>query len=171
MTFLTIRHIWEQIFPPKRLSCPRRLWVTLLQELRERGGHYRESGAFLLGHHKGMTRYITDFIPYDEIDPNCLTGGISFDGSKMDAVWAICRARKLQVVADVHTHPGSYHQSMLDQRNPMIPERGHMALIIPRFASRSFGPGEIGIYEFLGRGRWQDHSIVGKRVFSLRRQP
>jgi proteasome lid subunit RPN8/RPN11 len=140
-----------------------------LHELRDRGRGTREAGAFLLGRHEGEHRIVEDFITYDEIDPNCLQGGIMFDGSRMDRVWELCRAKKLQVVADVHTHPGGYGQSGTDRANPMMPERGHIALIIPNFADRIYVPGEIGIYEFLGGERWKNHSAQGPAFFGLRR--
>jgi proteasome lid subunit RPN8/RPN11 len=87
----------------------------------------------------------------------------------MDIVWSECRRRGLQVVADVHTHPGGAGQSDVDQANPMIPERGHLALIIPNFARKLYFPGEVGIYEFRGREGWIDHSDHGSRFFAVRR--
>jgi proteasome lid subunit RPN8/RPN11 len=140
-----------------------------LRELRKRGLGKRESGGFLLGRYTGNCRVVEDFVPYDEIDPDCLRGAILFDGSKMDLVWELCRARNLQVVADVHTHPGGYGQSGIDQANPMIPERGHIALIVPNFADKIYMPGQIGIYEFCGGNRWQNHSQRGARFFSIGR--
>jgi len=129
----------------------------------------RESGGFLLGKVVGQCRCIELFLPYDEIDPNCLRGSILFDGSKIDLVWRECRRLGLVVVADVHTHPSGYGQSRVDQMNPMIPERGHLALIIPNFANRVYLPGEIGIYEFAGAGKWIDHSRRGASFFSAGR--
>ena len=86
----------------------------------------------------------------------------------MDLVWKECRTRGLQVVADVHTHPAGYGQSSVDRSHPMIPERGHLALIIPSFAAREYLPGRIGIYEFLGQGRWADHSARGSDFFAVK---
>jgi proteasome lid subunit RPN8/RPN11 len=140
----------------------------MLHELRERGQGHRESGAFLLGHLRRDTRVIESFIPYDAVDPAALRGHIVFDGSHMDLVWAECRRRGLQVVADVHTHPGGFGQSDIDRANPMIPERGHIALIVPSFANRLYLPGEIGIYEFRGRDGWLNHSGEGHRFFTVR---
>lgn len=85
----------------------------------------------------------------------------------MDRVWRICAARNLEVVADIHTHPGGYRQSDIDRENPMIAERGHIALIMPHFARRAFGPGEIGIYELRGLKDWINHSARGAKFFKL----
>lgn len=126
-----------------------------------------ESGGFLLGRSHGQAREILSFIPYDDIDPNCLRGAIMFDGSLMDEVWARCRALKQDVVADVHTHPRGYSQSSIDQANPMIPQVGHLALIVPNYADRLYLPGNIGMYEFRGRDGWRDHSQLGRNFFKL----
>lgn len=93
-----------------------------------------------------------------------------FDASRMEEVWRICERRNTSVVADIHTHPGwSFRQSQIDQDNPMIPERGHLALIVPNFADRDYMPGDIGIHEYQGRDGWADLSSLGKKVFHVGR--
>jgi proteasome lid subunit RPN8/RPN11 len=169
MTFSIVRTIRTLIFPPRPLMCRRRLWADIVSELRERGRGNRESGGFLLGRRDGTARSIEAFLAYDAVDPDALRGHIEFDGSRMDLVWSECRRRGLQVIADVHTHPGSPGQSDVDRANPMIPERGHVALIIPNFARKLYLPGQVGIYEFRGRDGWVDHSRKGSRFFAVRR--
>jgi proteasome lid subunit RPN8/RPN11 len=149
--------------------CRRRLWASILSELRAQGRGERESGGFLLGRRDGNCRVIEGFLAYDVVDPHAVRGHIEFDGSRMDAVWSECRRRSLQVVADVHTHPGGFGQSDVDRANPMIPELGHVALIVPNFARQFSLPGKIGIYEFRGREGWLDHSARGSRFFAVRR--
>jgi proteasome lid subunit RPN8/RPN11 len=168
MVFSMIANIIRRLRPTLRLSCPRPLWFRLLAELRERGGGRRESGAFLLGRRRpDGTRRIESYVHYDDVDPDCLRGWIEFDGSRMDEVWRRCEQAGLSVVADVHTHPGGYGQSNVDRANPMIPEAGHLALIIPGFAERTYEPGQIGLYEYLGGRDWCDHSAKGRRFFRL----
>jgi len=139
----------------------------MLRALRERGQGRRESGGFLLGRTVDGQRFVTDFIAYDDIDPNALQGIIVFDASKMDALWTHLERAGLEVVADVHTHPAGFGQSRTDQDHPMIPQRGHLAMIIPNFADRDYKPGQIGLYEYQGRDGWRDHSAKGPDFLRL----
>lgn len=151
------------------LMCRRNIWIGINNQLRERGHGERESGGFLLGSYEDSIRYIKRFIAYDDVDPKALQGNIWFNGAMMDKVWEECRQAKMHVIGDVHTHPRGYQQSHTDQCNPMIPERGHIALIIPNYADHLYLPGEIGIYEFLRQGLWINHSKKAESFFSVRR--
>ena len=151
-----------------KLLCHKRLWNNGVDELGRRASGYRESGAFLLGTIDGGVRTIRKFIYYDDLDPNCFNNGIvEFDGSKFGLLWQLCRDFGMTVVADVHVHPGGYGQSGSDRHNPMIPEPGHLALILPDFAKRNRMSGEIGIYEYLGSRQWRNHSPLGMSVFRI----
>ena len=145
------------VAPEHRLSCPAHLWRAGLAELRRRGDGRRESGAFLLGRRDGQRRAIARFAYYDDLDPRCLDSGIVvFDGAGFPALWSLCREAGLEVVADVHTHPGAPRQSPADRANPMIAQAGHVALIVPDFARRGRRAAELGIYEYAGEHRWRD---------------
>ena len=153
---------------PPKVVCSSRVWHEGVDELRRRAAGTRESGAFLLGQANGKSRRIEEFLFYDDVDPNCFARGIvEFDGSKFGIVWEQCRLRKRKVVADVHVHPGHFGQSFSDRHNPMIPEIGHMAVIVPDFAARKRMPGGIGIYEYLGARQWRDHSRKGNQIFHV----
>ena len=131
-----------------------------MRELNRRGANVRESGAFLLGRRtQEGTGEIVEFAYYDDLDPHCLNSGIvEFSGLAYGKLWNVCEKSGLSVVADVHTHPGAPWQSELDRTHPMICQRGHFALIVPRFADRVYGPQDLGIYEYVGRKNWNNHS-------------
>jgi hypothetical protein len=132
------------------------LWRRLMAQLKRRGDGVRESGAFLLGHVGGCK--IKHFIPYDDLDPAALdTGIISFQGAGFVPLWNFCREKKMQVLADVHTHGGKWTgQSGTDQTNPMIETPGHIALIVPNFARGNKATLKgVGIYEYLGGHEWR----------------
>jgi len=166
-----LQTLWRKaVGSSPKLACNTRIWNRGVDELRRRAGGHCESGAFLLGTIEGGMRRIHKFLYYDDIDPNCFSNGIvEFDGSKFGIVWQICRDSDLTVVADVHVHPGGYGQSSTDRHNPIIPEAGHLALILPDFASRARTPGAMGIYEYLGSRQWRNHSPQGTRIFRVGR--
>lgn len=97
---------------------------------------------------------ILEFVYYDDIDPTCLRNGIvELDGRRLGSVWQRCSDAGMDVVADIHVHPGGHRQSSSDQENPMIAEVGHLALILPDFAAGKTNPGDIGVHEYRG-ARW-----------------
>ena len=140
------------------ISVPILLWVRLLRELRRRGDGRRESGAFLLGHWRGVRGRITTFVCYDDLDPNAYQSGvITFHADGYAALWEHCRKKELQGIGDVHTHPGGHvGQSEIDQRHPMIPLVGHTAIIVPNFARTPWWSlRAVGMYEYLGTFEWR----------------
>jgi len=156
--------------PPPKLRCQNRIWAKGVRELARRTlGERRESGAYLLGRARADgSKEILDFVFYDDIDPQALsTGIVTIRETALPKVWEICRARGYGVVADVHVHPGGFGQSASDQAGPVMPRAGHLALILPDFARGKPMPGTIGIYEFLGAGRWSDLSRQGRKALRL----
>lgn len=142
----------------QQIEIPRLLWMRLVSDLRSRGCDRRESGAFLLSGKDSSGRSISRYICYDDLDPHALEYGlVEFHRAGFSKLWDICKADNLQVLADVHTHPtSSVMQSSIDKANPMLPVRGHVALIMPKFGDTSaWSLAPIGIYRFAGGGKWE----------------
>ena len=168
MVSSTARVVLACLGRPPRLVCPSDVWDAGVAELRRRAGGRRESGAFLLGTAGRRTRRIAEFLYYDDVDPACLRNGIvEIDGRKLGKVWRRCRETGLTVVADVHVHPGGHGQSESDRANPVMVEAGHLAIILPDFASRRMRPGGFGVYEHLGSRRWADHGRRARSFFHV----
>ena len=168
----TIRALATFLFAPDhRLACPASLWQETIEELHRRGGGRRESGAFLLGERivrSGVERRWVHSVAYfDDLDPRSLDSGIVvFDGMGFGPLWQLCRESGLQVVADVHAHPGVARQSEADRKHPMIATAGHFALIVPDFAVRVPMETDLGLYEYAGAHQWRDHSgSAASRIF------
>jgi proteasome lid subunit RPN8/RPN11 len=139
-----------------RLLISATLWNEMIGELGRRGQGHRESGAFLLGPSDGDPRLITKIVYLDDLDPNCLTGAISFDGRYYSLLWDICHQQGLAVRADIHTHPGSsVRQSSIDRDNPMVARPGHLALIVPNLATGPVDPHDAGVHEYFGDAGWR----------------
>lgn len=142
----------EQVMASAAFQVSRRRWRQMFAELDRRGGRRRESGAFLLADADGSR--VRAVVYYDDLDADCLTGGVSFASAGFTALWQICAQRRLRVVADIHTHPGpGVGQSDIDATNPMISTRGHVAIIAPEYG-RPARVDECGVHIYLGSHRW-----------------
>lgn len=147
------------------VTVPILLWRKLVLQLRRQSAGVRESGAFLLGRQHGIYAKITGSMRYDELDPHAYEfGAIAFHAAGYAALWQYCREYKLEVLADVHAHPGAnVCQSHIDLRNPMVPLLGHTAIIIPNFACTPWWSlRSAGVYEYLGGFKWRTHEASEK---------
>jgi hypothetical protein len=140
------------------LKIPVLLWRRLYSELRKRSNGRRESGAFLLG----SGRKIRKFICYDDLDSHALDSGIiRIDGAAFATLWQQCSIHNLKVLADIHCHPSAWTaQSESDRSNPAVAQNGHIAIILPNFASSKRATLQgAGVFEYLGNRKWQETTI------------
>lgn len=150
------------------LKIPVLLWRRLLCDLRKQSQGARESGAFLLGEHNARCDHVLSHVLYNDLDPQVSdTGIIRFSSSGYPLLWRLCRDRKQRAIADVHTHPESWvGQSDADRAHPMIPERGHISLIVPSFGYvRWWSLRRIGVHEYLGGTSWKTHASHSRAHF------
>lgn len=137
------------------LHIPLALWQTVLAELHRRTEEQHESGAFLLGRVEDQGREVERIVYYDDLDPGAYqTGVVVMHAASFGKLWDLCRACKLSVVADIHVHREGAWQSFADRNNPMIAQRGHLALIVPEFARPPVRLKTLGFFEYQGGHRW-----------------
>lgn len=131
-------------------------WDDLIAELARRGQGERESGAFLLAPTSGPgTSTVADVAYFDDLDPTCLNGAILLQSSAFTLLWDLCAQKNMRVIADVHTHPTAHvRQSDIDRENPMIASAGHVAIIVPTFASGSIRAENCGVHIYRGSRQW-----------------
>lgn len=130
------------------------LWFRLIFGLKKRGGGERESGGFLLS--KPGKRKVVRIVFYDQFDKTVSDSGIiQFKGAS--SFFEFLEKEKLEVLADIHTHPTrSTQQSDSDRKHPMIRLKGHIAIIAPNYAGKSFLlPEECSFYEYQGGFDWR----------------
>lgn len=138
-----------------KIRIRRRDWRELNAQLATRGRGHRESGAFLLGPARGRRPRITHFGYFDDLEPDSLNGAVHLTMTAYSNLWAMCRDHQVEVLADVHTHPGGYiEQSHIDQDNPLVAQRGHVAVIIGHYAQQQARLRDVGMYEYQGDDGW-----------------
>jgi proteasome lid subunit RPN8/RPN11 len=139
------------------LELPRSLYADLITDLARSGAGVAESGAFLLGTQDGEERQVSGYLPYEAVAAQSRRrhAYVAFTAQEMARAWDYCYQHKVQVVADVHTHPGGPVQSLSDRAHPIVSVQGHVALIVPYFALCNPQPQDLGVHQFLGGGRWR----------------
>jgi hypothetical protein len=166
MTFSFKATIRAWLAPKHRLTCRSRYWREIVAELYRRGQNRHEAGVFLLGAERGGRREVQSAVYYDDLDPDAYTTGVCvLHGDAFAKLWAVCRERKLTVVADAHTHGGPGNQSEADRTNPMVATAGHIAIIVPDFARWPIRWRRLGVYEYRGQHEWFDRSARARRFF------
>jgi proteasome lid subunit RPN8/RPN11 len=148
----------RQSRPPVRLA--QHTFLRLMRELDDRSQQRREAGAFLLGPASGQA--ITRVAYYDDLDPTCLTGSITFHASGYTKLNQLCRDDQVRVIADIHLHPGlSVRQSDTDAAHPMVARVGHLALIAPQFGRGVTRADQLGAHLKVAEG-W--HTFLKSEV-------
>lgn len=150
--------------PQHELAIPQKVWSQLVTGLAERGEGVRESGAFLLGKSaQDGRRTVTDFLLYDDLEPGCLDAGfVMMTSVGFRALGAEASKRGLEVLADIHTHPGAAFFSGTDRDHPMVPVRGHLAIVVPDYALGKTSPQDCAMFRFLGGRHWEELSTKGR---------
>ena len=166
MTFSIKAIIRAWLAPKHGLTCPSGYWREIVGELYRRGENRHEAGVFLLGTVQDRRREVTAAVYYDELDPDAYATGVCvLHGDAFAKLWALCRERKLTIVADAHTHGGPGNQSDSDRTNPMVARAGHIAIILPDFARWPIRRHRMGVYEYRGQHEWTDRSSRSRRFF------
>lgn len=151
--------IRARLTPPHKLECPRSLWRNILKELNKRGENRHEAGAFLLGAKEKGRLQVREAVFYDDLDANAYASGVCvLHADAFAKLWDICREKGVTVVGDVHTHCGAAFQSQSDRTNPMVARKGHIALIVPNYATAPVRRASMGVYEYRGAHSWTDYS-------------
>lgn len=149
----------------RELTIGQAMWGRLVGELHRRTeNESHESGAFLLGHLTDTGRRVTEVLYFDDLHADVHANGVvELPAAAFRQLWAIVKERGVQVVADIHVHPYGAGQSWIDQQNPLIAQRGHIALILPNFARPPIRPEAVGVYVYEGDHRWQVVGGYGSR--------
>lgn len=157
-----------ETMPAPLLEASAQIWADLIVHLRAQSAGVRESGAFLLGNKSEGCCVVTRFLPYEQLQADALHDDyVALRAASFSRLWELCRADEVTVVADVHTHRLGPGQSRSDRTNPMVALKGHIALIVPRFAQGTIRLQDLGLYVYEGEHKWT--SFSGPNVARLMR--
>jgi proteasome lid subunit RPN8/RPN11 len=128
------RHVPPRLFTgyQVRLSrdCLREIQACIQTDLIRR----HEGVCYLLGRiAEGRCTTIVEAVRPDAVTT---PGSFHVDSLAMAAVVRLAARRQLQVVGQLHTHPGIAYHSEGDERGVRIRYRGYVSIVLPDYGSR-----------------------------------
>jgi proteasome lid subunit RPN8/RPN11 len=64
----------------------------------------------------------------------------------------------MRLVAQLHTHPGDAYHSDTDDKHALVTARGAFSIVVPFFATGTFGHDEITVFRLGERNEWRELS-------------
>ena len=140
------------------LEIPEPLWERTWAGLRSRGDGEREAACIWAGTRGPDVWKVDEVLFFDAFDGGA-EAGLLFHVTSREAttsLFALLRERRLQIIADVHTHPADWVDlSLTDAAHPIEYRIGLLALVLPNFAEDAPELSIVGVHEYLGSGAWR----------------
>ncbi|TAM17658.1 MAG: hypothetical protein EPN62_19800 [Candidimonas sp.] len=88
------------------------------------------------------------------------------DGDELARLNMYLYRNSLELVAQMHTHPGAAYHSETDDQNAIATTIGCFSIVVPDFAVRDFPLSECAVYRLSGTGQWLevDESRAPNRI-------
>lgn len=138
-----------------RVRVPRHVLEDTKRALSDFGTRGYEGFVLWVGRMAGDVASVVDIlVPPQEPLRDERGVGYFVDGRVLLAVNQFLHARRLRLIAQVHSHPGEAYHSAADDRYAVVTREGGLSIVVPDFAR---GPASLGAWAVyrLTRGTWQ----------------
>lgn len=144
-----------------RLIIARSCYDGLIAALRPATARRHEGVALLLGRGDAAVK-----IALHTVRPVATTSAGSFQISavEMARVIAVASRLDLEIVAQVHTHPGEAYHSQGDEEGARIRYDGYISLVIPDYGVRLPRLDQAAVYSFSSVLGWQQMPLDAVQI-------
>lgn len=127
--------------------------------LRATGAGGREGLVLWVGRREGPTFFVTDLVIPEQKGIRTMDGVcVVVEGPALARLNADLYKGQLQLIAQVHSHPGAAYHSETDDNYAIATKIGCLSLVIPNFANRPFSLAECAVYRLNTAGKWLELS-------------
>lgn len=128
------------------------------QEFMRIVGHRGNEGiVFWVGKQDGTTFHVTNLVIPEQRGISTEDGICAYiEGEELARLNMEFHKRHLQLIAQVHSHPGAAYHSRTDDEFAVATRIGSFSLVVPDFAVRPFSFEEAAIYRINSAGQWLD---------------
>ena len=138
-----------------RLEIPVDCLEAVYRHLRAAGAQEVEGVALWAGTAQGSVFHVkATIIP--EQNAYKLEDGLlySVEGDELHRINVWLYKNELQLIAQLHSHPGQAYHSETDDAYPIIAVLGGISIVIPDFAARSFDLEDWAVYRLSDGNGW-----------------
>lgn len=142
----------------ERYYIPDSVWQAVLGDLAKRGRRHDEGLALLAGGTSAdsSAAYATVcFIPRR----GHWGGGVRLEQPELVSLNTALTQHDLQLLAQIHSHPGNFGHSPGDERLALSYREGFVSIVIPDFAqAKALKPEDCFVYEYKREWQWNEIS-------------
>jgi hypothetical protein len=143
-----------------RIRVPRSVVRDVHADLRLAGRNYREAVGFWAGIQiESVFDVRTGYVPKQiagEVDGGSL---VMIDGDELFRMNVWLHARRLTLIAQVHSHPTDAYHSDTDDEYPVMSRVGGLSIVVPDYAAADFDLGTAAVYRLGREGEWRALSV------------
>ena len=138
------------------IEIPGRLWTETIDGLRKRSKG-REAACIWAGSRRsGVQEVKKVFFLDDLVGVKGFARRHNVSRNAINQLFEMLRDKKLSIIADLHTHPGTWvGLSEVDMSHPLEYRIGIIMAVIPYYAAVPIEIENIGVHEYCGNGRWR----------------
>jgi hypothetical protein len=123
--------------------------------LRVAGATGREGLVLWIGQKEGTTFNVTELVIPEQRGIRTSDGVcVIIEGDALARLNVDLYKRQLQLIAQVHSHPGAAYHSSTDDEYAIATKVGCLSLVVPDFATRPFSLSECASYRLSVDGEW-----------------
>ncbi len=129
--------------------------------LRIAGRAGREGLVLWIGRRDGATFIVTELVIPEQQGIRTNDGVcVIIEGKALARLNADLYRRQLQLIAQIHSHPGAAYHSSTDDEYAIATKVGCLSLVVPDFASHPFSLAECAVFRLSTAGQWVRLSTI-----------
>jgi len=147
----------DELLAVDRVTVPAGVIDPVVAHLRMCGAHGLEGVAFWAGELQGRQFVVTQaFIPRQHALTDTRSRvGVAIDGDELFRLNVWLHKVGLQLIAQIHSHPGSAYHSSTDDDMSVVTRVGALSIVVPDFAAGAFELSAISVHRLSKVGNWK----------------
>lgn len=147
----------DALLAVETIAVPREAVSAVVDHLKACGRYGFEGVAFWAGRLQGERRFLVNeaIVPRQHAVADMESGvGVVVGGHELFRLGVRLHKARMQLIAQIHSHPGSAYHSSTDDEMSIMTRVGTLSIVVPDFASRGLTLSTMAVHRLARDGRW-----------------